>query len=94
MKTLIASLLFVTAATGSAFAADMQIPWADNSGGTESNHVAAVGQDLNYQHQQITKSKVEGVWADASGSISADEQALTSQKPPVVADPKLMPHQG
>lgn len=93
MKTLIASVLFITA-VGTAGAADMQIPWADGSGGTESNHIAAVGQDLNYQHQKVTKSNAEGTWADASGSISADEQALTSTKPAVVADPKLMPHQG
>lgn len=93
MKKLILSTFIIAATAGSAFAADLQIPWADNSGGTESIHVAAQGQDLNYQHQQITKT-MEGTWADNSGSISQDEQSLTSSKPAVVADPHLMPHQG
>ena len=33
-------------------------------------------------------------WADNSGSISADEAALTSSKPAVQGHPELMPHQG
>lgn len=33
-------------------------------------------------------------WADNSGSISSDEQALSSSKPAFAGDPKLMPHQG
>ena len=93
MKKLILSVLFATVTASTAFAADMQIPWADNSGGTESTHIAAQNQDLNYQHQNVTKT-MEGTWADNSGSISQDEQALVSQKPAVVADPSLMPHQG
>ncbi|PIN63991.1 hypothetical protein CKQ90_26025, partial [Klebsiella pneumoniae] len=28
-----------------AYAADANIPWADNSGGTETTHIAAMGQD-------------------------------------------------
>ncbi|WP_213713288.1 hypothetical protein [Cedecea lapagei] len=76
-----------------AAAADPVIPWADNSGGTESQHIAAMGQNLNGQHQAISKTQ-EGVWADNSGSIGADEQALSSGKPAFAGDPKLMPHQG
>lgn len=68
-------------------------PWATNSGGTESTHIAAMGEDLNAQHQQITHTH-EGVWAANSGSIQADEAALTSNKPPVQGHPELMPHQG
>ncbi|EBS5959378.1 hypothetical protein [Salmonella enterica] len=33
-------------------------------------------------------------WAANSGSIQADEAALTSNKPPVQGHPELMPHQG
>ncbi|MFT2153906.1 hypothetical protein ACMV59_30705, partial [Klebsiella pneumoniae] len=36
----------------------------------------------------------EGVWAANSGSISADEAALSSTKPTFAGDPSLMPHQG
>ena len=93
MKKLILSVVFATVTASTAFAADMQIPWADNSGGTESTHIAAQNQDLNYQHHKVTKT-MEGTWADNSGSISQDEQALVSHKPAVVADPSLMPHQG
>ena len=85
--------LAATLVSGLAFASDATIPWADNSGGTESTHIAAMGQDLNIQHQQITKTS-EGVWAANSGSISADEAALTSTKPAFAGDPSLMPHQG
>ncbi len=66
-------------------------PWADNSGGTETTHIAAMGRDLNAQHQQMTKTN-EGVWAANSGSISADEAALSSTKPAFAGDPSLMPH--
>lgn len=55
MKKLILSVVFATVTASTAFAADMQIPWADNSGGTESTHIAAQNQDLNYQHQKVTK---------------------------------------
>lgn len=55
---------------------DQVIPWATNSGGVESNHVAKVGEDLNAAHQQVTKTQ-EGVWAMNSGSIAEDEKALT-----------------
>lgn len=85
--------LAATLVSGLAFASDATIPWADNSGGTESTHIAAMGQNLNAEHQQVTKTQ-EGVWADNSGSISADEVALTSSKPAVKGHPELMPHQG
>ena len=94
MKRFLTTALVAAAClSGVACAADATIPWADNSGGTESTHIAAMGQDLNAQHQQVTKTQ-EGVWADNSGSISADEAALTSSKPPVKGHPELMPHQG
>ena len=94
MKTfLTATALTATLLSGLAFADDPVIPWADNSGGTETTHIAAVGQNLNAQHQAITKTQ-EGVWAANSGSINADEQGLSSTKPAVVAQPGLMPHQG
>ncbi|WP_065356536.1 hypothetical protein [Kluyvera georgiana] len=92
-KLLTTAAIATTLVSGMAFAQDATIPWADNSGGTESTHIAAMGQDLNAQHQQVTKTQ-EGVWADNSGSISADEAALTSSKPPVKGHPELMPHQG
>ncbi|MDX7160738.1 MULTISPECIES: hypothetical protein [Klebsiella] len=92
-RVLTTTLLAATLASGMAYAADAAIPWADNSGGTESTHIAAMGQDLNRQHQQITKTS-EGVWAANSGSISADEAALTSTKPAFAGYPSLMPHQG
>ena len=85
--------LAATLVSGIAFASDATIPWADNSGGTESTHIAAMGQNLNAEHQQVTKTQ-EGVWADNSGSISADDAALTSSKPAVKGHPELMPHQG
>ncbi len=85
--------LAATLVSGLAFASNATIPWADNSGGTESTHIAAMGQNLNAEHQQVTKTQ-EGVWADNSGSISADEAALTSSKPAVKGHPELMPHQG
>ncbi|EBP3928989.1 hypothetical protein CR23_15370 [Salmonella enterica subsp. enterica] len=78
--------LTATLISGMAFASDSVIPWATNSGGTESTHIAAMGEDLNAQHQQITHTH-EGV-------IQADEAALTSNKPPVQGHPELMPHQG
>lgn len=94
MKTILTTAaLAATLISGMASAQEATIPWADNSGGTESTHIAAMGQDLNAQHQQVTKTQ-EGVWADNSGSISADEAALTSSKPPVKGHPELMPHQG
>ena len=94
MKTFLTTAVLATALfSGLALADDPVIPWADNSGGTESTHVAAMGQNLNAQHQAITKTQ-EGVWAANTGSIKADEQALSSSKPAVVAQPGLMPHQG
>lgn len=94
MKTFMTTVVLTAAVfSGMAAAADPVIPWATNSGGTESTHIAAMGQDLNAQHQAITKTQ-EGVWATNSGSISADEAALNSTKPAVVAQPGLMPHQG
>ena len=55
-RFLTTTLLAATLVSGMACAADAVIPWADNSGGTESTHIAAMGQDLNMQHQQITKT--------------------------------------
>lgn len=92
-RFLTAALVAATCLSGVACAADPTIPWADNSGGTETTHIAAMGQDLNAQHQQVTKTN-EGVWAANSGSISADEAALSSTKPTFAGDPSLMPHQG
>lgn len=79
--------------SGMAMANDATVPWADNSGGTQNTHVAAMGENLNAQHQQVTQSG-EGEWAKNSGSIQADEAVLNSGKPPVKGDPGLMPHQG
>ncbi|MEL4016578.1 hypothetical protein [Dryocola clanedunensis] len=94
MKTLTVVLLAGAICTPLfATAADASVPWADNSGRTETQHIAAMGENLNYQHQAITKTH-EGVWADNSGSIKADEQSLLSHKPEVVGTPGLMPHQG
>ncbi|WP_163359267.1 hypothetical protein [Klebsiella aerogenes] len=94
MKRLLTTALLATMfVSGMACAADATIPWAANSGGTESTHIATMGQDLNAQHQLVTKTN-EGVWAANSGSISSDEAALTSQKPAFAGYPELMPHQG
>jgi len=94
MKTfLVTTALTVTLFSCLSFAADQQVPWADNSGATESNHVAAMGEDLNAQHQEVTNTQ-EGVWGTGSGSIRADEADLLSTKPPVEGHPELMPHQG
>ncbi|MRS15194.1 hypothetical protein GJV06_09890 [Enterobacteriaceae bacterium RIT691] len=94
MKTLLTTaVLASTLISGFALADDPVVPWADNSGGTETTHIAAMGQNLNAQHQAITKTQ-EGVWAMNSGSIKSDEQSLSSTKPAVVAQPALMPHQG
>ncbi|AHM74022.1 hypothetical protein D5F51_08585 [Yersinia hibernica] len=93
IKYAFAIAIMTLASTNMARAADPQIPWADNSGATETTHIAAVGQDLNAQHQAVTKTQ-EGVWAANSGSIHQDEQALQSNKPAVVGTPSLMPHQG
>ncbi|MCT4704569.1 hypothetical protein MUA04_10965 [Enterobacteriaceae bacterium H11S18] len=94
MKTLTAVLLASALCTPLlAAAADATVPWADNSGGTETQHIAAMGENLNAQHQAITQTQ-EGTWADNSGSIKADEQALQSNKPAVATIPGLMPHQG
>ena len=83
MKTFLTTTLLATALiSGFAAASDPIIPWADNSGGTESTHIAPMGQNLNGHHQAVTKTQ-EGVWAANSGSIKADEQALTSAQPAV-----------
>ncbi|VDR29744.1 Uncharacterised protein [Raoultella terrigena] len=92
-RFLTTTLLAATLASGMACAADPAIPWADNSGGTENTHIAAMGQSLNTQHQQISKTS-EGVWAANSGSIQGDEAALSSTKPAFSGYPQLMPHQG
>lgn len=92
-RFLTTTLLAATLASGMACAADPSIPWADNSGGTENTHIAAMGQNLNTQHQQISKTS-EGVWAANSGSIQSDEAALSSSKPAFSGYPQLMPHQG
>ena len=92
-RFLTAALVAATCLSGVACAADATIPWADNSGGTETTHIAAMGQDLNAQHQQVTKTN-EGVWAANTGSIHSDEAALSSSKPAFSGYPQLMPHQG
>ncbi|SNY69153.1 hypothetical protein [Enterobacter sp. CC120223-11] len=85
MKTLLTTaVLATTLISGFALADDPVIPWADNSGGTETTHIAAVGQNLNGQHQHITQTQ-EGVWAANSGSIKADEDVLTPAHPSVGA---------
>ncbi|HEX4500045.1 MAG TPA: hypothetical protein VH187_02590 [Scandinavium sp.] len=85
MKTLLTTaVLATTLLSGLAFADDPVIPWADNSGGTETTHIAAVGQNLNGQHQAVTQTQ-EGVWAANSGSIKADEEVLTAAHPSVGA---------
>ncbi|CAI0783762.1 hypothetical protein [Serratia liquefaciens] len=73
--------------SGLARANDQTIPWAENTGGVESNHIAAVGQNLNAAHQQVTKTQ-EGVWAANTGSISDDEKVLTQGQNPA---PKTTP---
>ncbi|HHG8771121.1 TPA: hypothetical protein ACPYU1_000423 [Raoultella planticola] len=92
-RFLTTTLLTATLASGMAYAADPSIPWAANSGGTENTHIAAMGQNLNTQHQKISKT-TEGVWAANSGSIHDDEAALSSSKPAFSGYPQLMPHQG
>ncbi|AUU84115.1 hypothetical protein MXF13_14180 [Leclercia adecarboxylata] len=87
------ALLMTVLVSGMACASDPVIPWAANSGVTESTHIAAMGQDLNARHQQITHTQ-EGVWAANSGSIHDDEAALTSTKSAFKGYPELMPHQG
>ncbi|MBP1129211.1 MULTISPECIES: hypothetical protein [unclassified Serratia (in: enterobacteria)] len=74
-------LLMPLALGGIAQANDQTIPWGENTGGVESNHIAAVGQNLNAAHQKVTKTQ-EGVWAANSGSISNDEKALTNGQNP------------
>lgn len=81
MKTfLTTAVLATTLVSGFALADDPTIPWADNSGGTETTHIAAMGQNLNGQHQNITKTQ-EGVWAMNSGSIKSDEEVLSPAHP-------------
>jgi hypothetical protein len=93
MKTILTTAaLAATLISGMAFAQDAIIPGRITAAVPRA-HIAAMGQDLNAQHQQVTKTQ-EGVWADNSGSISADEAALTSSKPPVKGHPELMPHRG
>lgn len=90
MKTLInATLLSLPLMTcGIAQASDQVIPWATNSGGVESNHIAKVGENLNASHQLVTKTH-EGVWAIHSGSISDDEKALIDNR---TTQPKSAQH--
>lgn len=83
----VALLLILLALGGIAQANDQTIPWGENTGGVESNHIAAVGQNLNATHQQVTKTQ-EGVWAANTGSISNDEKALTQGQNPT---PKTTP---
>lgn len=89
IKTFIHTPLLVIpmAFSGIAQAGDQTIPWAKNTGDVESNHIAAVGQNLNAGHQQVTKTQ-EGVWAANTGSIFSDEKALTGGQN---SAPKTMP---
>ena len=80
-KVLTTTLLAATLVSGMACAADAAIPWADNSGGTESTHIAAMGQDLNMQHQQITKTS-EGVWDAPSGLTHHGDMARRRYRTP------------
>ena len=89
LKAAVITTVFIS---GMALAQDAVIPWATNSGGTESTHIAAMVKNLNAQHQQINQTQ-EGVWATNSGSIRADEIALISTKPVFKGYPELMPHQ-
>ncbi|WP_413507518.1 hypothetical protein [Serratia proteamaculans] len=82
-----ALLLMPLALGGIAQANDQTIPWGENTGGVETNHIAAVGQNLNATHQKVTKTQ-EGVWAANTGGISNDEKALTSGQNPA---PKTTP---
>lgn len=82
-----ALLLMPLALGGIAQANDQTIPWGENTGGVETNHIAAVGQNLNATHQKVTKTQ-EGVWAANTGSISNDEKALASGQNPA---PKTTP---
>lgn len=83
IKTFIHAALLVIpmAFNGIAQAGGQTIPWAKNTGDVESNHIAAVGQNLNAGHQQVTKTQ-EGVWAANTGSIADDEKALTNAPNP------------
>ena len=46
MKAFLTTVVLTAAVfSGMAVAADPVIPWATNSGGTESTHIAAMGQD-------------------------------------------------
>ncbi len=83
-RFLTTALVAATFFTGVAYAADANIPWADNSGGTETTHIAAMGQDLNAQHQQVTKTN-EGVWAANSGSIMLTKRHYPVQNQPLPA---------
>lgn len=42
-RFLTAALVAATCLSGVACTADATIPWADNGGGTETTHIAAVG---------------------------------------------------
>lgn len=75
-RFLTAALVAATCLSGVACAADATIPWADNSGGTETTHIAAMGQDLNAQHQQVTKTN------EGSGRRTPEASALMKRHYP------------
>ena len=60
-KVLTTTLLAATLVSGMACAADAAIPWADNSGGTESTHIAAMGQDYEQAASADNKDQRRGM---------------------------------
>lgn len=90
-RFLTTALVAATFFTGVACAADANIPLGGQQRRYGNDPHCGDGRDLNAQHQQVTKTN-EGVWAANSGSISADEAALSSTKPAFAGDPSLMPH--
>lgn len=91
-RFLTTALVAATFFTGVACAADANIP-GRTTAAVRKRPTLRRWADLNAQHQQMTKTN-EGVWAANSGSISADEAALSSTKPAFAGDPSLMPHRG
>lgn len=83
-RFLTTALVAATFFTGVACAADANIPWADNSGGTETTHIAAMGQDLNAQHQQVTKTN-EGVWRRIPVASALTKRHYPAQNQPLPA---------
>ncbi len=92
-RFLTAALVAATCLSGVACAADAHHPWADNSGGTETTHIAAMGQDPNAQHQQVTKTN-EGYGRRTPEASALMKRHYPAQSRLFAGDPSLMPHQG